>query len=252
MWTTSVAQPVPGNVDRSSLIITFFTNFWVTGVLCTFRLVPGEAVTSKDIPDPSRFDFWKGFQEIMLPYQMQKAIPQGNLIEDVWFWTMCSFFQNTVRNSVRVTWSKFQGSVLVFCFISVSKPGNFKNHFATMNSLPECSFRHRRCVFLVGTKEVMDYGSNKRGLKPWRWITMDVIFIMRNIEINLTWTHQKNSAAAIEAPSLNIPFHWNISQTNMKATPISTKTIISCAMKKGIAFWVWRKVNGNRDRKNKY
>ena len=92
LWTTSVAQPLPGNVDRSSLIITFFTNFWVTGVLCAFRLVPEEAVTSKDIPDPSRFDFWKSFQETMLLYQMQKAIPQGNLIEDVWFWTMCFFF----------------------------------------------------------------------------------------------------------------------------------------------------------------
>ena len=31
----------------------------------------------------------------------------------------------------------------------------------------------------------------------------------------------------------------------MKIAPTSTKVIISCVRKRGIPFWVWRKVNGN-------
>ena len=40
---------------------------------------------------------------------------------------------------------------------------------------------------------------------------------------------------------------WNISQMVMKTIPISTRIVISYAMKRGILFWVYWKVNGNWD-----
>ena len=40
---------------------------------------------------------------------------------------------------------------------------------------------------------------------------------------------------------------WNISRMVKKTVPISARIVISYAMKRGIALWVWRKVNGNWD-----
>ena len=39
----------------------------------------------------------------------------------------------------------------------------------------------------------------------------------------------------------------NIFQVIMKPIPINREIVKSCTMKKGIPFWVWRKVNGNQD-----
>ena len=40
-------------------------------------------------------------------------------------------------------------------------------------------------------------------------------------------------------------FPWNIYQTIMKTIPISTRIVISYAMKRGILFWVFWEVSGN-------
>ena len=40
---------------------------------------------------------------------------------------------------------------------------------------------------------------------------------------------------------------WNISQMITKTVPISTRIVISYAMKRAIPLWIWWKVNGNWD-----
>ena len=49
-----------------------------------------------------------------------------------------------------------------FCFISISKFGSFKDHFATITSPSEFNVRCRRLIVLVQTKETisMSYGSS--------------------------------------------------------------------------------------------
>ena len=59
-----------------------------------------------------------------------------------------------------------------------------------------------------------------------------------------TWTQSKISAAA-EPLTLRISSH--ISQMITKIVPVSTRITISCTIKRGIPFWVCRKVNWNQD-----
>ena len=58
-----------------------------------------------------------------------------------------------------------------------------------------------------------------------------------------TWTHSQNSLAVPEADFKDI-LPWNISQMIRKIIPIS-RIVISHAMKRGILFWVYWKVNGS-------
>ena len=61
-----------------------------------------------------------------------------------------------------------------------------------------------------------------------------------------TWTHSQNSVVAAEALSLKISFHGT-SHIITKIVPISTRIVVSDAMKWGILLWIWWKVNGNWD-----
>ena len=80
-------------------------------------------------------------------------------------------------------------------------------------------------------------------------LRLDLILAMRDIYINsnlnplIKLTSSRRSSEFEEIPP------WNISQMITKAVPISTRIVISYAMKWGIPFWVWWKVNGNWDNK---
>ena len=60
-----------------------------------------------------------------------------------------------------------------------------------------------------------------------------------------TWTHPQNSLTAVEALSLKISSHGTSQQMITKTIPVSTRLVISCAMKRDIPLWIWWKVNGN-------
>ena len=62
---------------------------------------------------------------------------------------------NSISNLPKVMRAKFQGSDRLFCFISISKIGNFKNPFAMITSLPQLLFGSSRFILLVWTKEVI-------------------------------------------------------------------------------------------------
>ena len=53
----------------------------------------------------------------------------------------------------------------------------------------------------------MNYGISRSDWKSWRWVSLDVIFTMRDYASVPKWIHSHNSLAAVEASILNILLH---------------------------------------------
>ena len=67
------------------------------------------------------------------------------------------------------------------------------------------------------------------------------VYVSSNLEPLTRFTSSRRST------EFNNIFPWNIPQMITKIVPIGTRIVISYAMKWGIPFWVWRKVNENWD-----
>ena len=105
-------------------------------------------------------------------------------------------------------------------------------------------------MYSVGTNEKIDFyelWQLHKQLKIMEMSELDLIFtlwdIYRYYNLN-TFTEFTSSSKSIKFKDI-LP--WNISQMITKTAPISTRIIISYAMKRGILFWVWQKVNRNWD-----
>ena len=145
--------------------------------------------------------------------------------------------------------AKFLGSDGLFCFIRICKFGSFENPFAVITSLSELYFRFRWFILSVQMKKVisMNYGNSANSWKPWRWVRLDLILIMREIHINSNLnTLTKFSSSSRSTEFIDILL-WNIFQMIMKTVPVSMRIVISYVMKQGILLWIWWKVNGNGD-----
>ena len=116
-------------------------------ILGSFRLVL-EAKTGKEIPEPSRLEFLEKFLADNFVLSDAKDNTSGPLnrggIADLTFLRM---------QLAKVRRAKFLGSDGLFCVITVSKFGSFKNPFATNDCLPELYFSFKRYVLLVPTKK---------------------------------------------------------------------------------------------------
>ena len=134
----------------------------------------------------------------------------------------------------------------LFCLISVCKFGSLKNPFPTITSLSELYFRFRRFIFLVQMKKVIsvNYGSS---WKPWKWVRLDLIFSMRDVYISSNLNPHTKFTNSSRSNKLKDILPWSISQMITKTIPISTRIVISYAMKWGIPLWIWWNVNGNWD-----
>ena len=68
---------------------------------------------------------------------------------------------------------------------------------------------HKPLILLVQTKKMisMNYSSSTSGWKAWRWVMLDLIFMVKDHASIPNWTHSQNSLAAAEAPSLKIFSH---------------------------------------------
>ena len=121
--------------------------------------------------------------------------------------------------------------------------------FATITSLPELYFRFRTFIVLVQTKKVisMNYGSSTSSWKPRRWVRLELSVSMRDIYINSNLNAVTKFTTSSRSSEFNDILWWNISQMITKTVPISTRILISNAMKQGILLWIWWKVNGNWD-----
>ena len=91
------------------------------------------------------------------------------------------------------------------------------------------------------------YGSSTSSWKPWRWVRLDLVFSMGDIYINSNLNSLTKFSSRSRSTKLKDILPWNISQIITKTTPISTRIVISYAMKQGIPLWIWMKFNGNWD-----
>ena len=91
----------------------------------------------------------------------------------------------------------------------------------------------------------MNYESSTSSRKAWTWVRLDLIFCMRDRYIN----SNLNPLTKLNSSSRSTEFKdispWNISEIVTKTIPISTRIVISSAMKQGILLRIWWKVNGN-------
>ena len=93
----------------------------------------------------------------------------------------------------------------------------------------------------------MNYGSRTSSWKPWRWMRLDLIFSMRDIYINSNLNPLTKFTSSSRSTEFKDILPWNISQMITKTIPVRTRIVKTYAMKQGITFWVWQKVNGNWD-----
>ena len=93
----------------------------------------------------------------------------------------------------------------------------------------------------------MNYDSSTSSWKPWRWVRLDLILMIRDtyMNYNLNPITKFTSSRSTEFKDI-LP--WNISQMIRKTIPISTRIVTSYAMKQGIQLWIWWKVNRNWDK----
>ena len=93
-------------------------------------------------------------------------------------------------------------------------------------------------MMLMQTKKVisMNYGSSKNGWKPWRWVRFDLIFTMRDWCINSNLNPLIKFTTSSRSIELKDILRQNISQMIINTIPISMRTAISYAMKRGIPF----------------
>ena len=127
---------------------------------------------------------------------------------------------------------------------------SLKNPFATISSLSELFIRFRGFILLVQTKKVisMNYGSSRSSWKPWRWVRLDLILLVRDIYINSNMNSLTKFTYSSRSSEFKDILPRNISKMITKTVSISTRIVISYAMKQGILLWIWWKVNGNWDK----
>ena len=117
-----------------------------------------------------------------------------------------------------------------------------------ITSLFEPYLRFKRSIILLQTKIIsMSSCSSTNTWKPWRSVRLDLIFRISNIYINSnlkTLIKFTSSSTSTDFKDFPPP---NISQVTTRSIPISTRIVISYAIKQGIPFWVWWKANGNWD-----
>ena len=160
-----------------------------------------------------------------------------------------TFLENTIGNLPKVPRAKFLRSDGLFCFITIYKFGSFKNPLAVITNLFELYFRFRRFIPLIQTKKVifMNYGSWESSWKPWRWLRLDLILMMKDIYINSNLNPLTKFTSSSRRTEFKDILPSNISRMFMKTVPINMRIVIGYAMKQGIPLWTWSKVNGNGD-----
>ena len=93
----------------------------------------------------------------------------------------------------------------------------------------------------------MNYGSSTRCWKPWGWVKLDLILTLRNIYIDSNLNPFTKFTSSSRSTKFKDIVLWNMSQIITKTIPISMRIVITYAMKRGILFLVYWKVNGNWD-----
>ena len=92
----------------------------------------------------------------------------------------------------------------------------------------------------------MNYGSSTSHLNPFKWVRFDLILMMGDIYINSNLNPlAKFTSSSSRSTEFKDNFPWIMSQIIKKT--YQQDNVISYAMKRGILFWAYGKVNGNWD-----
>ena len=148
--------------------------------------------------------------------------------------------------------AKFLGGNGLFCFITYASLAASRSPLqwllACLNFTLEAEDLSQK-RFGANKKKVisMGYGSSTSSWKPWKWVGLDLIFSMRDIYINSNLNPLTKFTSSSRSTKSKYILLWYISQMITKTVPISTRVVISYAVKWGIRLWIWWKVNGNWD-----
>ena len=91
------------------------------------------------------------------------------------------------------------------------------------------------------------YDSSTTGWKLWRWVRLNMIFMIRDIYINSNLNPHTEFTSSSRSTKFKDICPWNFTQMIRKIIPLSNRIVISYVMRQGILFWVWWKFNGNWD-----
>ena len=161
-----------------------FTGLGVSGILCGFKLVL-EGKSGKEIPESSRLELLEEFSANA--FALSDAVDstsgpliRGGIVDLALLKSLLAIRQSVMK-------AKSLGVYRLFIITSINKFGSFKNPSAKITSLFKLHFRYRRIFLLVQMKEVisMNYNSNTSSWKSWRWMRLDLIFMMRDTYISL-------------------------------------------------------------------
>ena len=174
--------------------------FGVTEILRSFRLVL-DGKTGKEIPESSRFCFIRCRRNTSGPLN-RAGIADIPLLRTL-----------AIRQKSREP--SFWEVIELFYFISISKFGSFKNHFATITSLSELYFRITRFI-MIKTKTVisMNFGSSTSNWKLW-WARLELI-LSKDVYINSNLNLLTKFTAASDARSFKISSHGTSSKWSRK------------------------------------
>ena len=93
----------------------------------------------------------------------------------------------------------------------------------------------------------INYGSCASNWKPWRWVRLDLILTIMDIHINSNLCSLTKFTSSSRSTEFEDTLKWNISQIITKIITVSTRIVMSYAMKQGILLWIQWKVSGNGD-----
>ena len=161
--------------------------------------------TGKEIPESSRLEFLEKFSANNFALSdaednTSRALNRGGN-------SRFTFAENTIGNSPKVPRTKFLGSDGLLCFLSICKFGSFKNPFS------------------------MNFDSSTSSWKQWRWVRIDLILSMRDIYINSNLSPLTKLTSSRRNTEFKDILPCKISQMITKTVLISTRIVLSYAMK---------------------
>ena len=215
-------------------IMTLLTILGVTEILCSFRLVL-EWKTGNDIPWVIKIGVQKfptnNFALSNAKDNTLGLLNRGGIVDLPLLRTLLAICQKFWKLSF---WEVMDSSILLAYQRTL-----LQRWIACQN----IALNSEDLSFFVRTKKVisMNYGSSTSSWKPWRCVRLDLILTMRDIYINC----KLNPLTKITSSSKRTQFKDILHVTSLKwskTIPISTRIVISNAVKQGIQLGsVWWK-----------
>ena len=218
--------------------MTFLTILGLSEILCSFRLVL-EGKTGKKIPESSRLEILETFPANN--FTLSDAEEDTSELLNRW-----GIFDLPLLKTLLAIHQKSQeprfweviGSFVLLAYANLAASGTFLQQLL---------------AFLNFTLESEDLSFWYKRKKWFLWIMTagQAVESLRD-EWGLTWyflwgihksTHSQKFISSSRSTKFNNILPWNISQMTIKTVPISTRIIISYAVKRGIPFWICWKVS---------